>query len=194
MVCIGRGAGEAPIEGRAAGPNENDEPRGGTPVMSGATPMRATIAASAEAFRRVELEPAPTPIRPAIADNRSSISAGIAGAGGLGRSKAPNVVLPSEGLLRGGSTTEGRDEVGVATDVAHDPARGGGRGRGAQPVRRGRGLIVGRGDEVPFSEGDDEGVLCRDPVIIGGGEGEEVVCRGGLLKFVWVSGVGAVEN
>ncbi|ELU39856.1 hypothetical protein AG1IA_06137 [Rhizoctonia solani AG-1 IA] len=135
---------ETPAPGSEVGPNENRIP-----------------------FRVLE----PTPIRPAIAVKRSSISWGIAGAVELGRNSAPRVVFPSEGLLDGGKTTEGRDELGTVTNDGSEtsgPERGGGRGRGAHPVRRGSGLMLGRGeiDEV----GDDW--RCGDLVDVEVDEGE----------------------
>jgi hypothetical protein len=139
------------------GPNEKDVPRVGSVLVLVAFPIRAGTDGWAGAIRlAVELGlepgPPPTPMRPAIAASRSSISAGILGAGKLGRSSVPSVVVPREGLLVGGNTIDDRVDPETGVDVGigtgADPARGGGRGRGAHPVRRGSGLGGSRGDEA----------------------------------------------
>jgi hypothetical protein len=158
--------------GNVAEPNANDEPRGGKALIPWATPVRARTDTSADTLRRPEL--GVTPILPAIAESRSSISTGILGGAGFGRSSAPSVVLASDGLLDGGNTTEGRAEV-LATGVGTGPARGGGRGRGAHPVRRGRGLTAGLGEDTYGPDEEGDGVLCRDPLDIAGGEGDAIV-------------------
>lgn len=131
------------------------------------------------AVGRVAPVPGLTPIRPAIADNRSSISEGIIGPGGLGLRRAPRVVFDRDGLLAGGKIIEARIEGGLDEDGGAGIAlaeRGGGRGRGAHPVRRGRGLIEGRGEIVPRPGGGD-GTSGQDPEEDGGDDGSRLFAR-----------------
>lgn len=137
----------------------NDEPRWGNPLVLAEMLARVDVL-SVAGLCPTGVGPDPTPIRPAIAESRSSISVGITGAGGLGRRSAPKVVFAREGLLVGGKTTEGRAEVGPEVETSAE--RGGGRGRGAHPVRRGSGFIAGRGEIVLWRDGEEE-ELCGDP-------------------------------
>lgn len=154
---------------------------GGPKLNAGRGRFRPVI--SAEGFRRCPWPAAPTPIRPAMALSLSSISGGMLGGGILGRNNAPNVVPARDGLLDGGSTTgasttDDRADPGTVEEVAMDPTRGGGRGRGAHPVRRGRGLTAGRGDEPELPDGDGEDAEFGEPL---GSTGEDGETMGPLL-------------
>lgn len=186
MIGASVDPGRVLVPGSGANPNENDEPRAEGALL-GEKPVRAVV--SVEMLRLAGLEVAPTPMRPAIADKRSSISTGIFGAGGFGRNNAPSVVFPREGLLEGGNTTDDRAELGVAADAAAvdtEPARGGGRGRGAHPVRRGRGLIAGRGEDAGV--GDE--ALWGDPADAGGEEGSTA----GIEVFAKLAGAEGADG
>lgn len=129
------------------------------------------------AVGRVIPIPGLTPIRPAIADNLSSMSEGISGPGGLGLRSAPRVVFARDGLLVGGKMIEARIEGGLdegGVTAAAFTERGGGRGRGAHPVRRGRGLIAGRG-EIVLRPGVGDATSGQDPAEDGGDDGSTLL-------------------
>lgn len=197
VICPEIGASVGPDEtlvlGGCAGPNKRGSRVGRPPADAAAE--RARAGTSMEPFR---LEPdsklrlLATPMRLAIAASRSSISAGILGAGGFGRSKVPNVVFPREGLLDGGNTIEARLEAGMVVDVETGaevgPARGGGRGRGAHPVRRGRGLTGGRGDEAEWPDGVGDVLRGGEPAELEGDTGEVL----GGVEVGWLTGTNGI--